>query len=225
RQQLHNSRDFQQGLRDFPRHLRYERLMLTHLAKQPRDYVGAFRTLPLKLRRIFVQAYQSVLFNRLLSRRVKQGFSLKHAQVGDYVVELDKSGLPTEVSLQVTANSATHIRRKLAENKMCVALPLLGFKQSLSEGAQGEAEQEVTEAEGVNQRDFYITAMPEISAPGRLRAALSPMMDLSIGRVTKDSRASDKQEVQLGFTLYRGSYATVLLREFMKPRNLIESGF
>ncbi|RLG97782.1 hypothetical protein DRO29_02415, partial [Candidatus Bathyarchaeota archaeon] len=34
-----------------------------------------------------------------------------------------------------------------------------------------------------------------------------------------------KFKVELDFTLLRGSYATVLLREVMKPRNVVEAGF
>ena len=225
RQQLQNTRDFRQALQYFPRQLRYERLMLTHLAKHSKDFVGAFRTLPLKLRRIFVQAYQSFLFNRFLSKRIKYGFPLNEAQAGDYVVKLDNNGLPTEESMRVTTNSIPSIEREFNENKMCVAIPLLGFKQNISEGVQGETEHGIVETEDVVQKDFYIAAMPEMSAPGRLRAILAPMINLSIELAARDSGISSKQEMQLNFTLHRGSYATVLLREFMKPLDLIKAGF
>ena len=69
--------------------------MLVHLAESPQDFVGAFRRLPLKLRMLFVQAYQSYLFNRFLSERIRRGFSLTQAEAGDYVVNVERSGLPT----------------------------------------------------------------------------------------------------------------------------------
>ena len=225
RQQLRDTRDFREALRRFPRYLRYEQMMLTHLTKQPEDFVGAFRKLPLKLRRIFVQAYQSFLFNRFLSQRIRQGTSINEAQVGDYVISLDSHGLPTDEFTLVTSQSFSCVKKALNEGKMRVAIPLLGFKQNPSEGMQGEIEQAIVETENVVPRNFYVPHMPEISAPGRLRAILAPMIDLSIEQPTKDSVNSSKQEMKLNFTLRRGSYATVLLREFMKPRNLIKAGF
>ena len=225
RKQLQNTRDFRQALQHFPRQLRYERLMLAHLAKHPKDFVGAFRTLPLKLRRIFVQAYQSFLFNRFLSQRIRRGIPLNEAQVGDYVVNLGNQGIPTDEFTLVTAQFLSHVEKALNEGKMRVAIPLLGFKQNPSKGVQGEIEQEIIETENVVSRNFYVPLMPEISAPGRLRAILAPMIDLSIEGPTKDSANPPKQEMELNFTLHRGSYATVLLREFMKPRDLIKAGF
>ena len=41
----------------------------------------------------------------------------------------------------------------------------------------------------------------------------------------EDKENPGKQMMKLGFTLNRGSYATVVLREFMKPQDLIEAGY
>ena len=71
RTELQETRDFKLALEHFPKQLRYERSMLNYLAEKPDDFTGAFRTLPAKLQALFVQAYQSYLFNRFLSERVK----------------------------------------------------------------------------------------------------------------------------------------------------------
>ncbi|HXX87260.1 MAG TPA: tRNA pseudouridine(13) synthase TruD, partial [Candidatus Acidoferrum sp.] len=63
RQALRVTGDFKKALEDYPKQLRYERLMLRHLAARPGDYVGAFRRLPPRLLELFPQAYQSYLFN------------------------------------------------------------------------------------------------------------------------------------------------------------------
>ncbi len=78
----------------FPNQLRFERLMLLHLAEHPTDFVGAFQRLPPKLQALFVQAHQSYLFNRFISERVKAGLPLNEATVGDFVVGVERSGLP-----------------------------------------------------------------------------------------------------------------------------------
>jgi tRNA(Glu) U13 pseudouridine synthase TruD len=77
----------------------------------------------------------------------------------------------------------------------------------------------------VKPQDFQISFMPEVSAPGMLRTTLAPATNLSVEKVSGDSANLSKRKTRLGFTLHRGSYATVLLREFMKPRNLIKAGF
>jgi len=225
REQLRDTQDFEEALRCFPRHLKYERFMLGHLAKQPRDFVGAFRELPLKLRKLFVQAYQSFLFNKFLSERIGRGIPPNEAQIGDYVVKLDEQGLPTTEFMQVTASSLQTVKKALNEGKMRVAIPLVGFKQPPSQGVQGEIEQEILEIENVSPQDFHISFMPEVTASGMLRAILTPAINLSVGEVSRDSANPSKRKTRLGFTLHRGSYATVLLREFMKPRDLITAGF
>jgi len=224
RQQLQDTQDFKEALRCFPTYLRYERLMLTHLTKKPRDFVGAFQKFPLKLRRLLVQAYQSFLFNKFLSERMKQGVGLNEPQVGDYVVHLGSHGLPTK-SAKVASQSLSSLKKTLREGKTRVALPLIGFKQQPSDGVQGEIEREVLEAENVAPRDFYVSSMPEAGAPGTLRTILAPVIDFSVEEASRDSASPRKRKMGLGFTLHRGSYATVLLREFMKPRNLIKAGF
>ena len=225
RQQLQDTQDFAEALRCFPLHLRYERFMLVRLAKQSNDFIGAFRKLPSKLRRLFVQAYQSFLFNKFLSQRLKREVGFNEAQVGDYVVHLYRHGLPTNEFEQATTQSLSGVKKALKENKMQVAVPLIGFKQHPSEGVQGEIENEIIKDENVIPRDFYIPSMPEISAPGRLRTVLVPITDLSVEEASRDSSSPLKRKLRLSFTLQRGSYATVLLREFMKPRNLINAGF
>lgn len=225
RKQLRDTQDFEEALRCFPRHLKYERFMLGHLAKQPRDFVGAFRELPLKLRKLFVQAYQSFLFNNFLSERIRRGIPLDEAQIGDYVMEIDDHGLPTTDFMQVTASSLQTVKKALNEGKMRVAIPLVGVKQPPSQGVQGEIEQEILETENVNPQNFHISFMPEVSASGVLREILAPAINLSVEEVSGDSGNPSKRKTRLGFTLHRGSYATVLLREFMKPRDLIKAGF
>ena len=73
RRELYETMDFKMALKKFPETLIYERMMIEHLARSPKDYIGAFNKLPLSLRTLFVQAYQSYLFNKFLSERIKRG--------------------------------------------------------------------------------------------------------------------------------------------------------
>jgi len=153
------------------------------------------------------------------------GIPSSKAQIGDYVVELDSHGLPTASSTQVTVESLQSVQKAIDENKMRIVIPLVGFKQYLSEGIQGEIEKEVLETENLTTEVFKVSSVPQISAPGGLRTILTPIISLSIEELCEDSVNPSKRVLGIGFMLHRGSYATVLLREFMKTRDLIKAGF
>jgi tRNA pseudouridine13 synthase len=226
RQELRATQDFKQALKSYPKQLRYERMMLKSLAEEPCDFAGAFMRLPTKLLELFIQAYQSYLFNKFLSKRIKDGFSLNVAEVGDYVINVEKSGMPLS-TMHRTASSKNlaEINGALLNGKMRLAIPLIGFKQHTSQGVQGEIESRILEEEDVSPRDFKVSAMREIGSRGGLRAIMAPLLDFTLNDVSEDKADLQNRTIKVDFTLYRSSYATIVLREFMKPRDLVRAGF
>ncbi|NWF87461.1 tRNA pseudouridine(13) synthase TruD [Candidatus Bathyarchaeota archaeon] len=226
RKQLQDTQDFQKALKEFPKKLHYERLMLRHLIKKPGDFTGAFRRLPMKLRKLFPQAYQSYLFNKFLSRRIANGISLNRAEVGDYVVNVERSGLPMPNMCRIANIQTTKELDKAVEaDRMRIAIPLIGFKRRPSQGLQGEIERKILEEERILPENFKIRAMPEISSRDELRTVIVPLNNFSIDEISDDSANPSKRQAKLSFMLYRGSYATIPLREIIKPHNIIEAGF
>jgi tRNA pseudouridine13 synthase len=225
RQKLHDTLDFKEALEQFPRFLRYELFMLRHLANFPNDYVGAFRTLPRRLRKLFVQGYQSYLFNRFISERIRRDIPINEPNIGDYTIKFDKHGLPTEEYDQATETNIQTIEDAVKKGKMCVAAPLIGLGQPPSKGIQGDIEHSILDAENMTPEKFRIPFMPETTSQGKLRALLNPVWNLVQEEIADDPENEDKQMMKLGFTLNRGSYATVVLREFMKPQDLIHAGY
>jgi tRNA pseudouridine13 synthase len=220
---LQQTHDFKTALEHYPKQLRYERLMLKYLNEKPKDFIKAFNVLPLKLQLLFVQAYQSYLFNRFLSERVKAGLSLNKAEIGDFVVGVERTGLPmVNMSQSVTAQNQTKINETLSAGKLRLALPLIGFKQKLSNGLMGELEQHVIQQEGVNINNFRITTNSKLGNRGSLRTALTPVKNFKLLDISKDT---PELTASLEFTLFRGCYATVVLREIIKPQNPITAGF
>jgi len=67
RQKLWESRDPEDAAEKFPESYRYEKTLLYHLTKNEGDYQGAIKRLPEGLQQLFVHAYQSWIFNRVLS--------------------------------------------------------------------------------------------------------------------------------------------------------------
>jgi tRNA pseudouridine13 synthase len=222
RAQLQATGDFKAAMEAFPVQLRFERVMLGHLVECPGDFAGAFRRLPLKLRLLFVQAWQSYLFNRFLSARLKAGLGLGEAVVGDFVVNVERSGLPmVKLGKLVDSSNVAEVNGLVAAGKMRVALPIFGAKQRLSEGKMGELERQILEAEGVDAAGFRVSVLPELGARGELRAAVCPVKGFNCAVTAENGGAC----AALEFTLLRGAYATVLLREIIKPPDPITAGF
>jgi len=226
RRELHSKQDFKQALQNFPKQLRYERLMLSHLVEKPDDFIGAFKRLPIKLQALFVQAYQSYLFNRFLSERIRNGFALNTAEVGDYMVNVERSGLPMiKTGKMADAATLAETNESIKTGKMRIALPLVGIKQRFSQGVMGQIEKQILEAEGVKTENFKIDAIPMISGRGELRAIVSPIKNFRVHNISRIADNLKEHQTELEFMLLRGSYATVLLREIMKPHNPISAGF
>jgi tRNA pseudouridine13 synthase len=225
RSELQDTQDFKKALQNFPARLRFERMMLAYLVDNPGDFAGAFRRLPVKLRMMFVQAWQSFLFNRFLSARIQNGFSLSQVEIGDYVVNVERSGLPIiRSSKMVESTNRVEVNNAVNSGKMRVALPIFGAKQKLSKGAMGEIEARILEEEKVEAREFIIPLMPEISGRGELRAIVCPIKNFC-QKVLPETDNQQFLQAKLDFTLLRGAYATILLREIMKPQDLISAGF
>ncbi len=90
RKRLAETNDFAEATKLFPIKFRYERAMIHHLCKFPKDFVGAFGMLPKQLRYLFTHAYQSYLFNNVIEKRLEQGIGLKKVE-GDILID----GFPT----------------------------------------------------------------------------------------------------------------------------------
>ncbi len=74
RQKLWESRDPEDAAEKFPESYRYEKTLLYHLTKNEGDYKGAIKRLPEGLQELFIHAYQSWIFNRVLSSLLEEGW-------------------------------------------------------------------------------------------------------------------------------------------------------
>ena len=103
--------DYRKALEKFPHYLKYERSILGWLAKSPTDYVGALRALPRKLLIMFVHAYQSALFNRVLKER----------GIGEMDGDVLEDGVPTGplfgTKCELAGGKAGEIERAVLEGE------------------------------------------------------------------------------------------------------------
>jgi tRNA pseudouridine13 synthase len=199
--------------------------MLSHLTETQDDFVGAFKKLPVKLQALFVQAYQSYIFNRFLTARIKRDIPLNRAELGDWVLRVERSGLPLVSTAKiVTLGNSSEFGALLKDGKMRVALPIVGCSSRISQGETGDLEKQILDEEGVSLENFKIPGFHEMRARGGLRAINAPVKDFRLLGVSANE-FSTKNEALMSFTLLRGCYATVLLREIIKPKDPVLSGF
>ncbi len=214
RETLWETRDIPVALKEFPEYLHYELAMLNYLVEHPGDYAHSFDVLSVNLKRLFVHAYQSYIFNRILSRRMAAGMPLQKAVVGD-VVCFAKEGLPDMDRVQkVTSENLEAIDRLAKRGRAFLTLPLIGFETTIEEGAQGEMEWSILRDEGISPEDFRVSENPDLGSRGTRRAALCHV---------KPQIRLEENLATLQFILPKGSYATVVLREYMKSFDDIQN--
>jgi tRNA pseudouridine13 synthase len=213
--------DLKECLKQMPLFLRYERAMLNELIKSGGEapseaqFRAAFAVLPKNLQKLFVHAYQAYLFNLVVSHRMKHGLPCNEALVGDVVCFHDERGFadPDKVE-KVTEDKLEGINRLIRRGRAFVTAPIFGSESELADGTEGELEQTVLADEGVELANFEIESIPELSSKGTMRPVLVPVT--LTAEISEDERNPGRGKATLQFFLQKGSYATVLLREYTK---------
>jgi len=192
--------DFKNALRCFPSHLRYERALANHLVANPDDYIGALNDIQLGVRMMFIHAYQSYLFNKIVSARIKDGIFDKIIE-GDYVYF--KNGGIEKVDMK----NVRLYESLIDKGRAYITAPLIGYDSVLND-FELELIEESEQMSGEDFiRSFKIKELPELSSRGTRRP-------ISI-KTNITSDAIDDALI-LSLMLDKGSYATSVLREIMK---------
>ena len=215
RDYVYNTKEYIEGLKRYPLNLRYERAMMHHLVTAPEDFTGSFTLLSGNILKMFVHAYQSCIFNRTLCMRIRKGLPLDRAVEGDIVCFKNKAGLPdTSKTQEVTSENLDGMNNLTKRGRAFVTAPLVGYDTQFASGLPGEIEHRVFEETGMPIEGFKVPLMPEIASKGLRRPILlnaNPSFTVS-----EDELNPEKTKAVLEFSLPKGSYATTLLREYMK---------
>ena len=194
RQKLSDKANYRQCFDQVPIQMDIERIVLKEMIEHG-EPIRAVRAIPVSLRRFYVQAYQSFIFNQSLSAAFLDGEDLFEAQSGD--VCFDHNGIIGKYVKGMDQN---------------LALPFVGYSYYKKTRFDFQISK-ILEQEEVSPKDFFIKEMQEASSEGGFRQAAIHCSDYSArGNVVE-------------FSLSRGSFATILLREIMKPQDPMVAGF
>lgn len=218
RKKLKKTMDFKQGFHLFPNRLRFEKILMHYLTNHPEDYAGALQQLPKNLLTMFVYAYQSYLFNRMLSTRISNGLSLTEAVEGDIILPVMKESIMIN-PIPVTTMNYNKVNQQLKKGKAVISCIIPGSETTFAAGEMGEIQKKIIKDEHVDIRDFIIPEIPAASSYGTHRPILATMNDVSVS-TNEDEFHKGKQKISLSFSLFKGSYATSLLREIMKLEDI-----
>jgi len=193
REDILKTQDFKKWVSTFPSKTGFEVTMLNHLANNPEDYLGAFKALSKSMQYLFIHAYQSFLFNKIINLRIDKGYGLKAIE-GDKIID-----------------------EKLH-------LQLFGHDSKFLEGKAGEVEKEVFNKEEIDFRHFFNKEYSVLSCKGDFRPVITFPKSLELIEIKEDDLNQESMpgalKAKVSFTLDKGQYATVLIRELIKLENI-----
>ncbi len=162
----------------------FEEKIKVYLKENKNDCVGAVNLIPFKIRKLYVHAYQSYLFNKTIDSYLElfNNNSIKNGKI---------------------------IANKEIENKK---IPLIGFGTETEDKEVDNLINTLLEQENVNLRDFIIRKIPDLSSEGGLRDLFFEINDLKVIGINDDSLNKNKKKIKLGFSLKKGCYATVAIK-------------
>ena len=194
RQKLSDKANYRQYFDQVPIQMDIERIVLKEMIEHG-ESIRAIRAIPISLRRFYIQAYQSFIFNQSLSAAFLDGEDLFEAQTGD-----------------VCFDDHSIIGKYVKGMDQNLALPFVGYSYYKKTRFDFQISK-ILQQEEIFPKDFFIKEMQEASSEGGFRQAAIQCSDYS---------AHDNV---VEFSLSRGSFATILLREIMKPQDPMLAGF
>ena len=138
---------------------------------------------------MYIHAYQSLLFNEILSEYIKGSCSSF-----------------TEISY--SKGAFLFPKEKIANAK----LPVVGFGTELGSDKISAIASQVMKTHSLTQRDFVIRQLPSLSVEGDERDALIAVRDISIGHPEEDELNPGMNKCSIEFALGKGSYATIVVK-------------
>ena len=224
----------EESLEIIPHWLGFEREMIGHLLSNPEDWIGAFRKLPKNLQLMTVHSLQSVVFNRTIKKRIDSNIPLSKPIIGDLVGRIDENGqLETTSFTGVTERTLNRINRNCEMGRLVVTGHLPGSSSTKPTDEPGKIEYSVLKEMELGDENWMVKGISRLSTKGTRRPLVTGFSEFQYESVpiagdetmgTEWRNGVKEGElwhpegacIRFRFTLPSGSYATTLLREFMR---------
>ena len=205
---LYEAGDYAAAVEVCPRMLRVERQALGALSRGA-SAAGAMKAIDGTQRRFWASAFQSAVFNRVLTGRIEAG-AFDRLMLGD-LAQKHRSGAVFQVDESVLAEP--DIGERVRTFDVSPSGPLWGPRMARAGGVVDEVECAALAETGVTVEDieaFGKRSRQEIT--GARRPLRVPVIDPEVeGGIDEHGHY-----VRCAFELPRGAYATVVMREVMK---------
>lgn len=218
RREFRHTGNLEKAYGEFPKNLTYERNLINCLINNPEDYEGCIKTLHSDLIKLLISSFQSYLFNRMLSIRVEKGLPLFKPVRGDVISILDDyNGNITPVKYIYGNSYDSYLNKALNLNRAAIIIPIIGTNTNLDEFPLMKLLfEEIAKQENINKNIFSSKIIMETKFKGSIRAMTVKPTSLKILEFTNDELNPGKHKVKIEFSLQKGSYATMLIRELIK---------
>jgi tRNA pseudouridine13 synthase len=182
----------------------HARSLVDYLLHYPADFRGALARLRPELRGLYLSAYQSYLWNRMLARWLRE--HLRSDQL--LSVKLRLSEVPMH----------RHLDEPQRKELMELSLPLPSARMRLAaDDSRAQLVHAVLSEEGLEAGQMKIRGIRELFFSKGERSALCVPAEVS-SSVEEDERHPGKQSLVLQFELPRGSYATLIVKRSLQSR-------
>ena len=210
--------NLEKAFKEFPKGLNYERNMIQYLLENPEDYEGSINTLSFDLKKLLISSFQSYIFNKMLSKRVENGFSLFEPMKGDVICILDDyNGNKTQVKYIYGGNLDKYLKKALNLNRAAIVIPLIGTNTNLNDFPFMKLFfEKIVKQENIDKEIFNKTLNYGEELKGSIRPMIVKPTGLKIFELADDDLNPGKKKIKFEFSLQKGTYATMLIREFIK---------
>jgi len=151
---LNNWEHWKDIMKVVPGFLGNEKAVLDYLIRNPTDFAGALRNVAKPLRRIFVHAYQSEIWNRAVSKYIESKVKVNWVELPGHKIAFPVEEVELETELEIP-----------------------GYESKL-DGAFGKFLSAELKAEEIGLEIFRVRSMPELSSRGATRKVFSEVKKL-----------------------------------------------
>ena len=218
RAELANTGDLDKALNSFPIGLEYERTMIKYLLDNPGDYEGAIFHLPKYLIKLLISSFQSYLFNKMVSLRDRQGNSLHNPVKGDVISILnEENGNITQIKHIYGGLYDEYLQKARKLNRAKILVPLVGYNTNLDDFPYMKTLfLDVIKNECISLSLFKNSLLETYEFKGSFRPIIVKPIGLKNLEYSEDDLFPNRYKMKIEFSLQKGSYATLLLREIVK---------